>query len=962
MSFGPGSLVRARGRDWIVQAGSTDDYLLLHPLGGRDEEATALAVDVEAVEEATFALPSAEHLGDAARAGLLRDAARLSFRSAAGPFRSFGRIAVEPRPYQLVPLLMALKLDPVRLLIADDVGVGKTIEALLIARELLDRGEIQRFTVLTPPHLAEQWQRELRDGFHIDATLVLPSTANQLDRDLGHAESIFDSHPFTIVSTDFIKADRRRQEFQRTAPELVIVDEAHTSANPGHVRKAQHQRHRLLEGLAERAERHLLLVTATPHSGNEDAFRSLLGLLDPTFHELPDDLQGPENEGVRRRVAQHFVQRKRGDVRAYLDSHTDFPDRDDADVPYALHADAKALFHDVLTWARGELDRDDAPHRHRVRWWATLGLLRALASSPAAAASTLRNRAAPADTDTTAEADAVGRRTVFDEVEEESTEGVDVTPGSHVDGDAEDDRGRRALLRFAARADELRGDRDTKLATLADELTTLLDAGRSPIVFCRFIETAEYVAEHLRTRFPDAEVTAVTGTLAPAEREARVLDLTDHERRVLVATDCLSEGINLQRGFDAVVHYDLSWNPTRHEQREGRVDRYGQARDTVAVRTLYGRDNQIDGVVLDVLIRKHKNIRNSLGISVPVPAQGDDVVEAIFEGLLLRDGASTQDALFADLEAYVRPKAAHLDDRWEAAAQRERTSRTMFAQRRIRVEDVAHELAAAQRATGGGTVRRFVETALPLHGGSVAPTPTGATRLALQELPRDLRDGLPTPNDETRIDVRYAPPVHPHEHLLTRTHPITESLASYVLDAALDPDHDPDAVAAARTGVMRTHAVDQRTTLLLVRLRYHLTTHKGRGDTARTWRTLAEETLPVAFTGTPDEDGHVTWWDEDATERLFTATPAGNLAPPQARRQLERVLEHVPTLLRPLEGIATARAEALREAHARVRDAARATHLRYEATPLLPVDLLGIYVYLPTPTTTSDANPPEARP
>src|SRR5581483_3134933 len=101
-------------------------------------------------------LPDPADVGDARSARLLRDALRLTFRSSAGPFRSFGRIAVEPRPYQLVPLMMSLKLDPVRLLIADDVGIGKTIEAAVIARELFDRGEIRRLTVLCPPHLAEQ--------------------------------------------------------------------------------------------------------------------------------------------------------------------------------------------------------------------------------------------------------------------------------------------------------------------------------------------------------------------------------------------------------------------------------------------------------------------------------------------------------------------------------------------------------------------------------------------------------------------------------------------------------------------------------------------------------------------------------------------------------------------------------------------------------------------------------------
>ena len=105
---------------------------------------------------------------------------------------------------------------------------------------------------------------------------------------------------------------------------------------------------------------------------------------------------------------------------------------------------------------------------------------------------------------------------------------------------------------------------------------------------------------------------------------------------MLVATDCLSEGINLQEHFDAVLHYDLSWNPTRHEQREGRVDRYGQPQPTVRMLTYYGIDNQIDGVVLDVLLRKHKTIRSSLGISVPVPGNTNEVVQALMQGLLLR--------------------------------------------------------------------------------------------------------------------------------------------------------------------------------------------------------------------------------------------------------------------------------------------------------------------------------------
>ena len=173
-----------------------------------------------------------------------------------------------------------------RLLIADDVGIGKTIEACLIARELLDRGEVHRLAVLCPPHLAEQWQEELRDKFHIEAELVLASTAARLERGLPprpvpvRRASATSSSRWTSSSPS-----RSRDEFVASRPELVIVDEAHTCAF-GVEGRGRHQRHELVKKLAAKPERHLILVTATPHSGKEEAFRSLLAFLDPTFADF----------------------------------------------------------------------------------------------------------------------------------------------------------------------------------------------------------------------------------------------------------------------------------------------------------------------------------------------------------------------------------------------------------------------------------------------------------------------------------------------------------------------------------------------------------------------------------------------------------------------------------------------------------------------------------------------------
>lgn len=282
-NFQPGSLVSARNREWIVLPLSTAETLYLRPLGAAEEDATILYLPIEPqpVVGATFAWPTVKQASNHAASQLLRDALQLKLRTGAGPFRSLGNIAVEPRAYQLVPLLMALKLDVVRLLVADDVGIGKTIEAALIARELLDRGEIQRLAVLCPPHLCEQWQRELQDRFHINAAVVRTSTAGRLERGLPAGQSIFDAYPFTVVSLDYIKSDRRRDEFQRACPECVIVDEAHTCTHSG---QGKQQRYQLLKGLTENPDRHMILLTATPHSGDEDAFFNLPGLLLSLIH------------------------------------------------------------------------------------------------------------------------------------------------------------------------------------------------------------------------------------------------------------------------------------------------------------------------------------------------------------------------------------------------------------------------------------------------------------------------------------------------------------------------------------------------------------------------------------------------------------------------------------------------------------------------------------------------------
>ncbi|TLD45547.1 MAG: RNA polymerase-associated protein RapA [Accumulibacter sp.] len=425
---------------------------------------------------------------------------------------------------------MALKQAVVWLLVADDVGIGKTIEVALIVRELIDRGEIARLSVLCPPHLCEQWQRELRDRFHIDAVVVRSTAAARLERGLPANQSVFEAYPYTVVSLDYIKSDRRRDEFQRACPECVIVDEAHTCTVSGQGRQ---QRYTLLRGLAE--------------------------------------------------------------------------------ITYQLTGAWGRLADEVLTYARALVERAEGQGalRQRMSWWAALALLRCISSSPAAAVNALRTRLA-----------------------------------------------------------------DGVLGEGADEAQSLDEA----------------------------------------EAQGR--------ERILVATDCLSEGINLQHLFSAAVHYELSWNPTRHEQREGRVDRFGQQVREIRTTMLFGRDNPVDGAVLHVILRKAESIRKELGVLVPMPDDEGKLTQALVGAVLLRKGSVATASRQPSLD-FGQPAVA-IETARQSARERAARKRTLFAQRRLKPEDVLPEGQKTLAVLGGeDDVARSVRRATARLGAPLEVT-TGA--------------------------------------------------------------------------------------------------------------------------------------------------------------------------------------------------------------------------------------------
>ncbi len=341
----PGKLVSLRGREWVVLPSDDPDLLVVKPLGGSDEEIAGIYLPSKLAPTVPRTLassrPQRADLGDMSTAKLLYDSARLAFRNGAGPFRALAKLSFRPRAYQIVPLIMALRQDTVRLLIADDVGVGKTIEALLIVRELLERRKIKRFAVVCLPHLCEQWQEEIRSKLDIEAVIIRSNTQARLDRQIQGDASVYDYYPYQIISIDFIKSDVRRDVFIEQCPEMVIVDETHTCARPTGASAAQQQRYHLVSRIAAKPGQHLVMLTATPHSGKPEEFQSLLGLLKPEFEPL--DLPS-SSQAQRRELAQHFIQRKRADVEKWMNEDTPFPTRDPFEWPYDLSPEYAAFF------------------------------------------------------------------------------------------------------------------------------------------------------------------------------------------------------------------------------------------------------------------------------------------------------------------------------------------------------------------------------------------------------------------------------------------------------------------------------------------------------------------------------------------------------------------------------------------------------------------------------------------
>ena len=354
--------------------------------------------------------------------------------------------------------------------------------------------------------------------------------------------------------------------------------------------------------------------------------------------------------------------------------------------------------------------------------------------------------------------------------------------------------------------------------------------------------------------------------------------------------------------------------------------------------TYYGEDNGIDGIVLDVLIRRHDKIRRATGVSVPVPVDSTTVMKAIWESLLLRGKDTEQLELdLAGSISHTLAEAVEVD--WVNVAEREKASRSRFRQAGIKPAAVSELLTEIRDSLGGpAEAETFTRTALELLGATISDTADGFSA-RIDTLPPEVRSQLPATKDQ-RLHFHRSFPVPPGHQILSRVDPAVEALSRYVLDAALDSALPPLLRPGRRAGIVRSAAVDKVTTLLVVRYRFEVKLAGSRTALSQ----VAEDAHFLAYTATGDT---LTWLADKQIEPLLTAAATGNVADSLADAQLTKALDRLPAVQAHLESTGHAKAEQLVRQHRDIRSASRTGTKAISAHLLPPPDVLGVYVLLP---------------
>lgn len=587
---------------------------------------------------------------DGALLRLVTEANRIKLAHFFDPYLAIHTSLVDPLPHQISAVYgEMLPRQPLRFLLADDPGAGKTIMAGLLMKELIARSDLERCLVVAPGSLVEQWQDELGQKFNLEFDI--------LSRDM--IENSRSGNPFSdrdrlIVRLDVLARNEELQDKLMSAREwdLIICDEAHRMSATYFGGEVKYTRRYQVGQKLGQVCRHLLLMSATPHNGKEEDFQLFMALLDG------DRFEGRFRDGVHYADTEDMMRRLTKEELLKFDGRPLFPERRARTVKYQLSDGEAALYTAVTEYVRTEMNRvqrfaeGDGKKRNNVGFALQI-LQRRLASSPAAIYQSLKRRRERLENELgEARLAAKGRRSGASEsainadmlrnIEEYGQEEIDeledlistgATTAETVEQLALEVETLKGLETMALGV--LRSGVDTKWSQLNrildDDL--MVDAAgnrRKLIIFTEPKDTLHYLLDKVRARLGNPEAVEVIHGGVSREERRKVVErfMQDKDMLVLIANDAAGEGVNLQRGH-LMVNYDLPWNPNKIEQRFGRIHRIGQT-EVCHLWNLVAADTR-EGEVYARLLEKLEAAREALGGRVY------DVLGELFDGVALKD-------------------------------------------------------------------------------------------------------------------------------------------------------------------------------------------------------------------------------------------------------------------------------------------------------------------------------------
>ena len=484
------------------------------------------------------------------------------------------KAAMDTMQFQLLPARIAIQKTRRRILIADTVGLGKTLEAGILVSELIARGKGKRILVVTVKSMMAQFQKEMWNRFTIPLVRLDSSKIQRIRAELPSNYNPFVYYDKTIVSIDTIKRDAEyRTHLENSWWDIIIIDEAHNVAERGN----QAQRARLAKLLAGRSDT-LIMLTATPHDGRSESFASLMNMLDPTAIANPHDYQKEDIKGL-------CVRRFKKDIKDQV--FGSFRERI-VNIEKCDASDAEERAFNVF--ADMSLDMDAGQPRHSGRLFKT-SLEKSMFSSPAACVRSIEER-------------------------------LKKLYGKYPAGDVKDIQ---ALEELKGSLDAITADSFSRYLKLKSLLTDknygwTADKNDRVVVFTERIETMRFLAGNLRAdlRLKENAIQEIYGGMSDAEQQKIVEDFGRDESpvRILVASDVASEGINLHYLCHRLIHFDIPWSLMVFQQRNGRIDRYGQSeRPDIRYLMINSANEKIkgDARIMEILIRKEEQAHKNIG-------------------------------------------------------------------------------------------------------------------------------------------------------------------------------------------------------------------------------------------------------------------------------------------------------------------------------------------------------------